>query len=53
MATLVRQLGHEPVSTDMTLFFFEDESRTARMAPRFETTPALYGGDEDEEEEED
>lgn len=53
MATLLRQLGREPVSTDMTLFFFEDESRTARMTPRLETAPALFGGDEGDEEEED
>ena len=53
VATLLRQLGREPVSTDMTLFFFEDESRTARMAPRLETAPAIFGHDDDEEEEED
>jgi len=53
MATLLRQLGREPVSTDMTLFFFEDESRAMRMTPRLETAPALFGGDEDDEEEED
>jgi len=53
VATLLRQLGREPVSTDMTLFFFEDESRTARAAPRLETAPAIFGHDDDEEEEED
>jgi uncharacterized damage-inducible protein DinB len=53
VATLLRLLGREPASTDMTLFFFEDESRTARAGPRLETTPAIFGHDDDEEEEED
>src|SRR5262245_43070376 len=51
VATMLRQLGHQPVSTDLTLFFFEDESRTARQTPRWETAPALHGGEDDEEEE--
>src|SRR5262249_57356557 len=49
VATLLRQLGREPVSTHLPLFFFEDESRTARMAPRLETAPAIFGHDDDEE----
>jgi uncharacterized damage-inducible protein DinB len=53
VATLLRLLGREPVSTDMTLFFFEDEGRIARAAPRLETAPAIFGHDDDDEEEED
>jgi len=52
VATLLRQLGREPVSTDMTLFFFEDESRTARAMTKLETAPAIFGHDDDDEEEE-
>lgn len=52
VATLLRQLGHEPANTDISLFFLEDESRTARLQPRWQPTP-VFGGENDDEEEED
>jgi len=53
VATLLRQLGREPANTDISLFFLEDESRTARLQPRFHPTPAYRGGENDDEGEED
>ena len=54
VATLLRQMGHEPANTDISLFFLEDESRTARLQARWETALAHRGGgEEDGDEEED
>jgi len=36
ITTLLRQLGKEPVSTDLFLFYLEDESRLERFHPKWQ-----------------
>ena len=50
VATLLRQMGRQPAATDLNLFYLEDESRTARLQPRWETAPSIRRDDDDEEE---
>jgi uncharacterized damage-inducible protein DinB len=50
VATLLRQMGKQPVSTDLFQFYLEDESRLERITPKWQLSgPSPDGEDEEED----